>query len=73
MTSQDQITEIKSDRAGEEYWTQFWKNFKLPPPINIHSSNVNEYPNRLMHKLFKKAFKGLDTTDKKILEIGCGN
>jgi len=26
-----------------------------------------------MHNLFKKAFKGLDTKGKKILEIGCGN
>lgn len=73
MTTETQTTELKVDKAGEEYWTQFWKNFTLPPPINIHSSNVNEYPNRILHKLFKKAFSGLDTSGKKILEIGCGN
>lgn len=73
MTTDKQNIEIKADKAGEEYWTQFWKNFTLPPPINIHSSNVNEYPNKVMHNLFKKAFQGLDTSGKKILEIGCGN
>lgn len=73
MTPETHTTELKADKAGEEYWTQFWKNFNLPPPINIHSSNVNEYPNRLLHRLFQKSFKGLDTSGKKILEIGCGN
>ena len=73
MTTESQTIEIKADKAGEEYWTQFWKNFTLPPPINIHSSNVNEYPNRILHRLFKKAFNGMDTSGKKILEIGCGN
>ncbi len=61
------------DKAGEEYWTQFWKNFELPTPMNIHSSNVNEYPNRLLHRLFKKSFTGITTNGKKLLEIGCGN
>ena len=73
MTTQNQLSEGMTDKAGEEYWTQFWKNFTLPPCINIHSSNVNEYGNRILHKLFKKAFQGMDTSGKKILEIGCGN
>lgn len=62
-----------ADKAGEEYWTQFWKNFTLPPPMNIHSSNVNEYPNRLLHRLFTKSFTGITTKNAKLLEIGCGN
>ena len=68
----DQPNKI-ADKAGEEYWTQFWKNFNLPSPMNIHSSNVNEFPNRLLHKLFSKSFEGIKTSDSKILEIGCGN
>lgn len=64
---------VSADKAGEEYWTQFWKNFQLPAPINIHSPSVNEFPSRVLHELFVKSFSSIETKGKKLLEIGCGN
>lgn len=61
------------DKAGEEYWTKFWQNFPLPEPIVVSGHSVNNYPYRILHKLFQKAFKGMNTGGMKILEIGCGN
>ena len=61
------------DKAGEEYWTKFWQNFPLPEPIVVNGHSVNNYPYRILHKLFQKAFKGMNTGGMKILEIGCGN
>lgn len=61
------------DKAGKEYWVQYWKNLKLPDPIDIHSRNVNNFPNRILHSLFRKSFNGIETKGLKLLEIGCGN
>lgn len=62
-----------ADKAGEEYWTKFWQNFPLPPPLNIRSNNVNDYPTKVLHRLFTEILSGMDCKGKKILEIGCGN
>jgi 2-polyprenyl-3-methyl-5-hydroxy-6-metoxy-1,4-benzoquinol methylase len=69
----DNTLTAATDKAGEEYWTKFWQNFPLPPAINIRSSNINEYPNKILHKLFSEILKDTDCKGKKILEIGCGN
>ena len=60
------------DKAGEEYWTKVWKEKPLPAELNIHSWNVNHYPEKVMHKMFSEIFQG-DMKGKKLLEIGCGN
>jgi 2-polyprenyl-3-methyl-5-hydroxy-6-metoxy-1,4-benzoquinol methylase len=61
------------DKAGEEYWTKVWKETTLPEPIDIHHGNINHHVYRSLHQFFTKLFKGVDTKNKSILEIGCGN
>ncbi len=77
MTSTKESSEVlnikNTDKAGEDYWTQVWKNKNLPPPIRLKSHNINEYPNKVLDKIFRKIFSGYDCRGKKILEVGCGN
>jgi SAM-dependent methyltransferase len=61
-----------TDKAGEEYWSNFWKNYKIPDSINPYSYNVNYFPHKLYHHFFKKYISKEDK-GKKILELGCGN
>ena len=61
------------DKAGSEYWTQFWKDASLPSAINFSGKSIHDYPYRILDKKFRKAFSGYDTKEKLILEIGCGN
>ena len=61
------------DKAGEQYWTEVWKNIELPEAIDPHSGNINKYPYQKFHKYFKKVFQSHQTEGKLMLEIGCGN
>jgi len=61
------------DKAGENYWSDLWERTSLPESINIHSKSLNSYPDRILDKIFRKIFQGIDTRGKKLLEIGCGN
>lgn len=61
-----------SDKAGEEYWTKVWEQKPLPEPFKVSSFSVNNYPNKIFHKLFGEILSG-DNKGKKLLEIGCGN
>jgi 2-polyprenyl-3-methyl-5-hydroxy-6-metoxy-1,4-benzoquinol methylase len=60
------------DKAGEEYWTRVWEQKSLPAELNIHSWNVNHYPDKVLHQAFSKIFQN-GMQDKTLLEIGCGN
>lgn len=62
-----------ADKAGEEYWTEFWKSSALPEPFRITGSDINTYPNKVLNKIFKKIFGLENNKGKKLLEIGCGN
>jgi len=69
----DITTEQAGDKAGEAYWTKVWGESPLPKPINIHSWGINQHMYRALDRFFKALFKGVDTKNKTILEIGCGN
>jgi SAM-dependent methyltransferase len=62
-----------TDKAGEEYWTNAWQHMKLAATMNPYSKNVNDFEIVLLHKIFQKYFSGINTSDKLMLEIGCGN
>ncbi len=64
---------VNKDKAGEDYWSTVWKNTPLPPPFRIHSNNINDYPNKVMHKIFLEIFEGINTKGKTLMEVGCGN
>jgi cyclopropane fatty-acyl-phospholipid synthase-like methyltransferase len=62
-----------SDKAGESYWTSFWKNYKLPPPIDLSKRNLNNYYFRKLDGILRKTFNELNPDNKSLIEIGCGN
>jgi 2-polyprenyl-3-methyl-5-hydroxy-6-metoxy-1,4-benzoquinol methylase len=63
----------QTDKAGEEYWSKEWSNFKIPDYNSITHKKAGNYIQWNYHELFIKAFHGMDVKGKKILEIGCGN
>ncbi len=63
----------EQDKAGDAYWENVWKESELQLPIIPESKSINNYFNHIAHNYFKKQFKNLETKNKKILEVGCGN
>jgi SAM-dependent methyltransferase len=61
------------DKTSPEYWTSFWKHYKLPEPIDVKSNDLGNYPNRRLHEFFSETFSTVHTSGKRILELGCGN
>jgi 2-polyprenyl-3-methyl-5-hydroxy-6-metoxy-1,4-benzoquinol methylase len=61
------------DKAGAEYWTQVWKNATLPPPINVDSKSLPNTVYHRYHQIFQKILNKIETKNKSILEVGCGN
>ena len=63
----------QTDKAGEEYWSKEWSNFKIPDHNAITRKNSGNYLQWNYHELFSRTFEGIETKRIKILEIGCGN
>ena len=61
------------DKAGKEYWTNFWKKTPLPYPFQFESGKINDYPNKILHNIFSRILKDKKGKEIKLLEIGCGN
>lgn len=67
------LTGLNKDKASEKYWSNFWQNIPIPPPLDISNSSQNNYTFRNLNKFYKKLFKNTDTSGLKLIEIGCGN
>lgn len=65
--------DIKADKAGEEYWTDFWKNAELPKAVQIDSGDMEDYVFRKLHAFYTAVFSGQTTEKMSLIEIGCGN
>ena len=63
----------QTDKAGEEYWSKEWSNFKVPDHNSITRKRSGNYIQWSYHQLFSKTFKEVDVKGKEVLEIGCGN
>jgi 2-polyprenyl-3-methyl-5-hydroxy-6-metoxy-1,4-benzoquinol methylase len=61
------------DKAGERYWDHVWENTPSLYAVDLHALGLNNYVNRKFHEYFQKVFSGMDTNDKRLLEIGCAN
>jgi 2-polyprenyl-3-methyl-5-hydroxy-6-metoxy-1,4-benzoquinol methylase len=61
------------DKAGENYWTNFWKQTDLPEAFDFETGKVNDYPYKILHNTFLKILKNKKGSEVKFLEIGCGN
>ena len=62
---------MQKDRAGEEYWTSFWKQLPLPNSFDFKNSAIYNYENRTLHNFFKNSLA--PSPNQKLLELGCGN
>lgn len=65
------MTDLKKDKAGEEYWSAFWKNYTLPDPVILTPATQRNYSFREIHSFYAATLPA----DKscKLMEIGCGN
>ena len=59
------------DKAQKVYWDSLWKEESMPKAFDPKATNLNNYVNRRFHDYFYGAFKGLDTKEKQLLEVGC--
>ncbi len=61
------------DKAGKAYWNQNWRTWEntLPTAVDPHVRSLDNYLNRKFHACFRKAVSSVDTSDQKLLEIGC--
>lgn len=66
------MRESTDDKAGEEYWSREWENYKIPDPDSIPVRTASNYLQWCYHELFTRLFMN-PAEGLKILEIGCGN
>lgn len=69
------MKEANRDKAGENYWTNFWKSAEaLPPPAMSHGKISGSYVVRQLDELFVRHLPTeQQSRGKQLLEIGCGN
>jgi 2-polyprenyl-3-methyl-5-hydroxy-6-metoxy-1,4-benzoquinol methylase len=63
----------EKDKAGEEYWSGFWKNYQMPAPIDLTNKSLSNYSFRQIHKFYSSVFLSDSNKKAKLIEIGCGN
>ncbi len=62
---------MNRDKAGKTYWDQTWENTNVLTEVNPRLPGLNNHIYRKFHEYFLKAFSGMETKGKKLLEIGC--
>jgi SAM-dependent methyltransferase len=63
----------QTDKAGEDYWSKEWSNYKIPDFRTIPIRKASNYIQWSYHQLFAQIFNKEDVNGKSILELGCGN
>ena len=61
------------DKAGAEFWEDWWKRTRLPlpPPLDPHRPGLKNYVVRKFHHNFERLFEGYDTSSMELIEVGC--
>jgi 2-polyprenyl-3-methyl-5-hydroxy-6-metoxy-1,4-benzoquinol methylase len=59
------------DRAGAEFWEEWWKRSRLPAPIDPYRPGLKNYVVRKFHHNFERLFEGYDTSSMELIEVGC--
>jgi len=62
---------MNQDKAGKSYWDATWENTAVLSAVDPRLPGLNNRINRQFHEYFRKAFSGMKTKGKKLLEIGC--
>jgi len=59
------------DKAGEQYWTEFWRGKRLPAPIKLTASRPRAWFYQEFHHLWRGYLPSAATAPVSLLEIGC--
>lgn len=59
------------DRAGQEYWDAVWADDTLPEVVNPRAPGFHNLYNRRVDACLRQAFGSMETTGKRLVEIGC--
>lgn len=61
------------DKTIKEYWDNMWGNDNTPESIKPHAPGINNHTARMFHEFFGQVFSSINTSQSKLLEIGCAN
>jgi len=62
-----------SDRASKAYWDSIWEFSALPKQFHFDErKTLNNYFNHKLHHYLSKIFSSINTSEKRLLEVGCG-
>jgi SAM-dependent methyltransferase len=59
------------DKAGEHYWSEFWGEKRLPPPIRVDGYGPRAWFYREFHHLWEGRLPPAPDSSVSLLEIGC--
>ena len=59
------------DKAGKAYWDHVWEAEQLPRAVDPALKGLNNYVNRRFDAYFQQTFAPIETSGKRLLEIGC--
>ena len=59
------------DKAGEQFWTQFWQGKNLPPAIRVLGRGPRAWFYQEFHHLWQAHLPGATSKPLRLLEIGC--
>jgi SAM-dependent methyltransferase len=59
------------DKAGEQYWTEFWRGKKLPPPIRVEDCGPRAWFYQEFHHLWQSHLPSPANPTTRLLEVGC--
>lgn len=59
------------DKAGKDYWDNSWTAKKIPSSAKPDKKGLENYITKVFHRYFIKSLEGIETKDKRLLEIGC--
>jgi SAM-dependent methyltransferase len=59
------------DKAGEQYWTEFWRGKRLPPAIRLKARGPRAWFYREFHDLWRGHLPSATAAPIRLLEIGC--
>jgi SAM-dependent methyltransferase len=62
----------EADKAGEAYWTQYWKTVSIPPLLEPHQGHYAHLQTRIYHQFIRKHLPE-SIRGGRVLEIGCAN
>lgn len=65
------VERLGGDRAGAEFWEDWWKRSRIPAPIDPHRPGLKNYVFRRFHQNFERLFQGCDTSAMELVEVGC--